>query len=56
MKTPYGTKRDYRKIDIYVDGEYVGSTTWACNRGVAKDRFIERHPDTKAKHVTTEYA
>ena len=25
----YGDKRDYPKIDIYVSGQYVCSTTWA---------------------------
>jgi hypothetical protein len=25
----YGEKRDYPKIDLFVDGHYYGSTTWA---------------------------
>jgi hypothetical protein len=25
----YGDKRNYRKIDIYINGRYDSSTTWA---------------------------
>lgn len=28
-RNPYGDRRDYRKIDIFVGGNYVASTTWA---------------------------
>ena len=37
----YGAKRDYRKIDIFVSGVYVGSTTWSrtCAEAVARFDF-----------------
>ena len=40
----YGDKRDYPKIDIYVNRIYRCSTTWAktCKEAVAK--FIESDP------------
>lgn len=28
MKKAYGKKRDYRKIDVFVNGRYIASTTW----------------------------
>ena len=37
----YDDKRNYPKIDIFKDGLYVASTTWASNCAVAKERYIE---------------
>ena len=37
----YGNKRDYPKIDIFVSGDYVASTTWAVSCHVAKEKYIE---------------
>lgn len=37
----YGDKRDYRKIDIFVDGKYVASTTWAKNCKEAKAQYVK---------------
>lgn len=33
----YGEKRDYRKIDIFLDGKYQCSTNWAktCHEAIA---------------------
>lgn len=45
MKLEYGDKRDYRKIDIYVDGIYKCSTTWSKTRKDAIDRYYDRHPE-----------
>ena len=53
----YGEKRDYRKIDLYVqvgesDGyRYVGTTTWAPTCREAKARFIEANPHLKPVQV-----
>jgi hypothetical protein len=44
--SPYGVKRNYRKIDLYrrrpdMSGwYYCGSTTWAHSCAFAKDRFL----------------
>ena len=42
MKTQlnYGEKRDYPKRDIFVNGTYSGSTTWAKTNKEAKERYI----------------
>ena len=40
----YGDKRDFPKIDISVDGEYVATTTWARTCREAVERFNEAHP------------
>jgi hypothetical protein len=48
----YGNKRDYKKIDLFCKHEgktgadqflnsYVGSTTWARNLRVARERMAE---------------
>lgn len=41
----YGDKRDHRKIDIYVDGNYKASTTWAKTCKQAIERYINAYPD-----------
>jgi hypothetical protein len=38
----YGDKRDYNKIDIYVDGQYEFSTTWARNIVEARLKASEK--------------
>ena len=43
----YGDKRDYKKIDIYVDGKYEVSTTWAKNCKEAIEKYKAENPDDK---------
>ena len=38
----YGDKRDYPKIDIYVNRNYRCSTTWAKTCEEAVERFIAK--------------
>lgn len=35
----YGNKRDYPKIDLFYNGKYVGSTTWAKTLKQAKEHY-----------------
>lgn len=37
----YGDKRDYPKIDIYYNQDYVGSTTWAATCREARERYAK---------------
>lgn len=37
----YGDKRDYPKIEIFVGGEYRGTTTWAKNLREAIQHYAE---------------
>ena len=37
----YGDKRDYPKIDLYVDSTYVASTTWSRTCKEAVQRFLD---------------
>lgn len=37
----YGNKRDYPKIDIFVDGDYRATTTWARTLDEARRKFAE---------------
>lgn len=48
---PAGTtdRTDNPKIDIYVDGVYKKTTTWARTCRVAKERYLNAYPDTEGK-------
>ena len=39
----YGDKRDYRKIDLFYDGTYICSTTWARTCREAKAVLLENN-------------
>ncbi len=39
---PYGQRRDYPKICIYVDGDYVGTTTWARTCKIAREQYAAK--------------
>jgi hypothetical protein len=52
MKTAaYGDKRDFPKIEIFVDGKYKATTTWAKNCKEAKEKFLEQNPDISESQV-----
>ena len=44
-KVIYGLKRDYPKIDIFVNGNYVATTTWSRTCKEAKIRYERSHPE-----------
>lgn len=54
---PYGAKRNYRKIDIYVGAygkwTYRCSTTWARTCREAKEKFIEANPNICVGNIKT---
>ena len=53
----YGEKRDYKKIDIYVNNTYVASTTWSKTLEEAKKIYIEKYNiDEKLQKVVCEFA
>jgi hypothetical protein len=47
----YGDKRDYPKIELYVGGKYVATTTWARTVNEAKAKYIEGHPGVDPSKV-----
>jgi hypothetical protein len=51
IETKTDDKKDYPKRDIYVDGKYVSSTTWAKTNQDAVDGWIEKNPKDKDKKV-----
>jgi hypothetical protein len=52
MKTvAYGDKRNFPKIEIFVDGEYKATTTWAKTCKEAKEKFLEQNPNISASQV-----
>lgn len=48
----YGDKRDYKKIDIFVDNEYVCSTTW-CETCKDAIKHYKENPYNKKQGVVT---
>lgn len=48
----YGNKRDYPKQDIYVDGKYVATTTWAKTSKEAKQKYLEKHPQIDPTQIS----
>jgi hypothetical protein len=51
----YGDRRDYPKIDLFVNGEYVASTTWASNIKEAIQKYEEKNPGPWAGEVKAQY-
>jgi hypothetical protein len=53
----YGDKRDYPKIDIYVDGNYRTSTTWSrtCREAVAVFKQINPVVASRATSITARF-
>jgi len=56
MRKDYGNKRDFKKIDIFYDGVYVGSTTWAKNPKEAKAAWMIKNLVASPKLVKCQYA
>lgn len=50
----YGDKRDYAKIDIFVEGKYKATTTWAKSLPEAKKQYCEKEK-VDSTLVTCEY-
>ncbi len=44
LRAAYGTRRDYPKIDLFYDGRYVATTSWARTMREAKEKFLESRP------------
>lgn len=42
---PYGYHPSNPKIDIVVNGVYVGSTNWARTCREAREKYLEQNPD-----------
>jgi len=52
----HGDKRDFPKIDIYVSGKYVASTSWSKTCAEAKEKYLEKHKNTDAAEVKCSFA
>lgn len=44
-----------RKIEIYVNGEYVATTTWSRTCKDAKDAYLAAHPEVKRASVSASF-
>lgn len=51
----FGDKRDFPKIEIFVDGEYKATTTWSKTCKEAIEKYKETHPEAKDKKVTANF-
>ncbi len=57
MNVTYGDKRDYPKIDLYINGVYWRSTTWAKTCKEAKERRINSDSiGLRGKLITARFA
>ena len=56
----YGEKMNYPKIDIYVNGKYECSTTWAKSCKEARAKFVDQEYKAlfmaKAQSMTAHFA
>jgi hypothetical protein len=52
----YGDKRDYPKIEIFSNGMYVGTTTWARTIKEAIANYKKRNPDLTGVKITASRA
>ena len=53
----YGDKRDYPKIDIYVNGRFLGCTTWAATcREAIREVSKKRNLVPEGAKVTARFA
>lgn len=48
-------KTNNPKIDIYVDGVYRSTTTWARTCRIAKERFLNAYPDIDPAKVKANF-
>lgn len=55
MRTTYGQKRDYRKIDLFLRGEYIGTTTWARTLTEAREAFLQDRTGLEGK-ITAQFS
>ena len=37
----YGDMRDYKKVELFINGKYAYTTTWARNLKMAKEMFLK---------------
>jgi hypothetical protein len=56
LNEAYGDKRDFKKIEIFVKGKYVGTTTWAKGLKEAKEKFLEKNSNVKPEDVVVKFA
>ena len=53
----YGTKRDYKKIDINLKNVgYVCSTTWASSCKEAKAKYSALYPNVKESDIKANFS
>jgi hypothetical protein len=52
----YGDKRAYAKIDLYVEGNYLCSTTWARTCKEAIERLIRKLPQYSGRKVIARFS
>ena len=52
----YGDRRDYPKIELFVSGRYVATTTWAKTCKEAKVKYLESHAHLDPSTVRAFYA
>ena len=52
----YGDRRDYGKIDVFINGKYRCTTPWTSTLREAKEKYLEAHPEVVPEVVEVRYA
>lgn len=52
----YGDRRDYGKIDVFINGKYRCTTPWASTLREAKEKYLEANPEVVPEVVEVRYA
>lgn len=55
MKKAHGDKRDHPKIELFHEGKYMATTTWAPTLKHAKEAFIKKNPELDPQKVTASF-
>ena len=60
MRSTYGQKRNYRKIDLYLSGQYICtkyicSTTWARTLTEAREALLQDRTGLEGK-ITAQFS
>jgi hypothetical protein len=55
-KDDYGDNRDNKKIEIFVNGKYEATTTWAKTCQEAKQKYLEKNKDVDPSSVKCSFA
>lgn len=51
----YGDKRNFPRIEIFLNGVYQCTTTWSKTLKEAKQKFTEKYPEEDGQRITCNF-